>query len=434
MSPSPASTVAGKWLHIRRVPLATTVRIVSTPSMLIWICRETDSRFAMDWCSPSISTIARTRAIWSVITAKSVAKRCSISWHPMIDSSSSWGVSIKRREFSWFRYKIGYDATMRSFLPTFWKYVHVNDVLVLAVSGGVDSMVMLDLVMQAHPHENIVVAHFDHSLRWVDSDQDRDLVHAFAWQHHLDYEEEKKDIRTLAETEKKSIEAVARRERYAFLEKVKKKYTAKYILTAHHADDQIETVIMHLLKWGKFQWLSGIAQISGHIFRPLLKETKSDILYHAEACHISYREDASNSDLRYDRNKIRHQVVPVLRSLNPSLHTTIEHLVEYSQEVQSFLSDTASRWLDIQVQKYDQKMTFSAPDFALESIVLQREIIAELYRRSHRGSSQGLSNNLIKEIVRFITERSNSHGKKEIKDLSLERRGDRVNINKTSHN
>lgn len=317
---------------------------------------------------------------------------------------------------------------MHSFLPTFWKYVRPSDILVLAVSGGVDSMVMLDLVLQAHPRENIVVAHFDHAIRGEASDGDRLFVRQYSETHGVDFEEEKKDIQVLADTQKASIEAVARHERYIFLETIRNKYDAKYILTAHHADDQVETVLMNLIKWGKFQWLSGMSRLTGHIFRPLLAETKADILSHAKICNIPYREDASNDDLRYDRNKVRHQIVPVMRELNPSIHRTIEHLVEYAEEMQGFLVSESRRWFIAQEEKLGKRKIFSAVDFEKESPIFQREIVAELYRTAHDGSAHWLSTQLIKEIIRFIIERSNSHGKKDIKKLHLERRGDVIYI------
>ena len=85
--------------------------------------------------------------------------------------------------------------------------------------------------------------------------------------------------------------------------------------------------------------------ISGHIFRPLLSENKEDILTYAAHCGINYREDASNSDTSFDRNKIRHQVTPALRELNPSLHKTIAHLTDYMYQITDFFDATSQDWL-----------------------------------------------------------------------------------------
>lgn len=137
---------------------------------------------------------------------------------------------------------------MLAFSRTFSSVVHPNDIIVLAVSGGVDSMVLLDLVRKFHPTENIVVAHFDHSLRGAESDGDRDFVADFCKREDIAFETKKTDIAKLAEEKKQSIEVTARNERYEFLEHVRRECGAKYILTAHHADDQMETMLLNLIK------------------------------------------------------------------------------------------------------------------------------------------------------------------------------------------
>ena len=107
---------------------------------------------------------------------------------------------------------------MNSFFSTFSEYIQSTDTIILAVSGGVDSMVLLDLVKRNHPGDKIIVAHFDHSLRGAESDGDRELVEQVAMESGLVFVYEKKDIGTIAQNERSSLEAVARRARYAFLE------------------------------------------------------------------------------------------------------------------------------------------------------------------------------------------------------------------------
>lgn len=137
---------------------------------------------------------------------------------------------------------------MRAFLSTFSEQVHLHDILILAVSGGVDSMVLLDLVLQVHPKENIVIAHYDHGLRGNDSLADMFFVRSVSERLGIDFASETSDISALAKEHKSSIEATARHARYAFLERIRQEYDAKYILTAHHADDQVETMILNLVK------------------------------------------------------------------------------------------------------------------------------------------------------------------------------------------
>ena len=137
---------------------------------------------------------------------------------------------------------------MLAFSHTFSSVVHPNDIVVIGVSGGVDSMVLLDLVHKFHPVENIVVAHFDHALRWAESDGDRDFVVNFCKNNDIQCESTKVDIAGITKEKKASLEAIARQERYNFLERIRAQYNGKYILTAHHADDQMETIILNMIK------------------------------------------------------------------------------------------------------------------------------------------------------------------------------------------
>lgn len=315
---------------------------------------------------------------------------------------------------------------MLSFSRTFSNIVHPSDILVLAVSGGVDSMVLLDLVRKFHPSENIVVVHFDHSLRWAESDGDREFIADFCKRENLAFETKKVDIATLATEHKGSLEAVARKERYDFLEAVRRQYNAKFIITAHHADDQIETMVLNMIKGGKSQGISGMSTVSWHIFRPMLEQTKEEILHYAAHCHVPYREDSSNMDVRFERNKIRLEVLPVFREINPSIHRTFHHLAAYMQEVTEYFDHTSTVWLRDAEVKSGKKNTFLISDFCAVHPFFGRELIAHLYREAHNGSSQGLSTKLITELIRFITDGSNSHGKKDIGKLHLERRGERI--------
>ena len=112
-------------------------------------------------------------------------------------------------------------------------------------------MVLLDMIFGIHPLQNIIVAHFDHSLRGEESDGDSEFIADFCHSRNIIFEVEKMDIADLAKTQKMSIEAGARKYRYEFLFRMREKYVAKYILTAHHLDDRIETAVFNLLRGAK---------------------------------------------------------------------------------------------------------------------------------------------------------------------------------------
>ena len=344
---------------------------------------------------------------------------------------------------------------MQSFFSTFSSNISPDDIIVLAISGGVDSMVLFDMISHIHPKANTIVAHLDHSLRWVESDWDRELVASICKRENIIFEVTKLDIANIAKTEKSSLEAIARRERYAFLESVRMRYNARYILTAHHAVDQTETIIGNMVKGAKVRWLSGMNMVSrtplikgdlvseknpqslrdssfakeltGTILRPLLTTTKSEILEYARENQVEYREDSSNMDTTYDRNRIRHDIIPVLESLNPSIHNTFAELASYMQSLGDFFTDTVESWLRKSELESWKPNTFLIASFLALSPFLQGEIISYLYNRAQDGSSQWLSRGLTRELIRFIWDPA-SYGVKEIKSLKLERRGERIVI------
>lgn len=377
--------------------------------------QEIDSPLVMDSWPQLLLITRKINEIWSSIGVRSVTKRCSISSLQMMISWDLLGGSMLQK------------CSMQSFFSLFQTYVSSEDTLILAVSGGVDSMVLFDLIIATHPRSKIIVAHFDHSLRWVESDSDRELVANICKKENIQFEVKKMDIGTMAKNEKMNLESLARRERYAFLEIVREKYMAKYILTAHHAVDQTETVIGNMIKWAKVRGLSGMSYISGNIFRPLLSVAKQEIMKYSKENHIEYREDSSNRDMTYDRNRIRHDIIPVLEWLNPSIHATVSELAEYMQNLSGFLSWKVVSWFQDAEWESGKKDSFLIEKFNSESKFFQAELITFLYVQAQDGSSQWLSRGLIDELIRFIAD-PGSYWIKEIKNLRLERRGERIFI------
>jgi tRNA(Ile)-lysidine synthase TilS/MesJ len=129
-------------------------------------------------------------------------------------------------------------------------------------------------------------------------------------------------------------------------------------------------------------------ELTGTVFRPLLSLTKADIYSYASEHSIEYHEDSTNSDTDYDRNRIRADIVPVLRDMHPTIHETIGELGEYMQELSAFLSEQVWNWLMAQGELSGKENTFLIADFVRESEFFQRQIISYMYTRAHDGSSQ----------------------------------------------
>jgi tRNA(Ile)-lysidine synthetase-like protein len=174
---------------------------------------------------------------------------------------------------------------------------------VVAVSGGIDSMVLLDL-LRAKPGVEVVVAHFDHGIR-DDSHLDAELVEQTAKSYGFPYG------LSYGKLGAGASEAAARTARYNFLRETAKQYKALAIITAHHQDDVLETAVINLLRGTNRKGL-GSLQSTDEIVRPLLSYSKSDIKDYATRHKIVWREDSTNSDETYLRNFVRHQIIPRL--------------------------------------------------------------------------------------------------------------------------
>lgn len=306
----------------------------------------------------------------------------------------------------------------QKFLVSFSKVVKKEDTLILAVSGGIDSVVLLDLARKHHAKEKIIVAHFDHSLRGAESDGDRDFIAKFCEENTITFESEKLDIWNLAKNEKMSIENAARKYRYDFLTRMAKKYSAKYILTAHHSDDRIETAIFNLIRGAKLGGIHALSWITNYewwiaIFRPLLPFSKEEIRSYATREHIPFREDSSNIDTLYQRNYLRHEVLPKFESINPDYRWALSNFIEYTEELKS--------WIDNEVEKFlGGKIEFSALEFAEKPLFFQKEMIRYLYEQANAGTVW-LSEGNIEELLRFILT-ANGGTQKEVGNLRFSKR------------
>lgn len=201
--------------------------------------------------------------------------------------------------------------------------------LVVAVSGGVDSVALLDMLNELR-HElklGLIVAHADHGLR-RGSAKDREFVESLAHGLGLPFVSTRLDLNPGG-----NVEARAREARYRWLESVRKRRKAGFVVTAHQADDQVETLFLHLARGTGMQGLSGMRMLSGNILRPLLATPRSHVVRYARRRKLKFRRDPTNRNVRHARNRIRHQVIRSLRKINPQLVETV------SQSMRVFSSE-----------------------------------------------------------------------------------------------
>lgn len=196
----------------------------------------------------------------------------------------------------------------------------------LAVSGGVDSMVMANLYHRAGLQ--CAIAHCNFQLRGEAAELDAQLVRQIAQEYHFEYHEVSFETKKMAKLWRVSTQMAARKLRYEWFESLSEQFDYPWIATAHHGTDQVETILLNWVRGSGLRGLKGMPEVNGKIIRPLLFATREQILEYAEKQGLEWREDRSNQDDYYRRNRIRKHVVPVLKSINPKLEGTVAESVK----------------------------------------------------------------------------------------------------------
>lgn len=219
-----------------------------------------------------------------------------------------------------------------------------NASIVVACSGGPDSMCLLDLVtkLKDELNLNIIVAHVNHKLR-SESEEEAKMVENYAKENNITFEL----LEITDYINGNFTEEDARKRRYNFFNEIIKKYQASALLTAHHGDDLIETILMRLTRGSNLSGYIGIKEISQNenykTLRPLLSVTKDEIINYLKENNVPYRLDKTNEELKHTRNRYRHIVLPFLKKENPKVHEKYlkfsKELIEYDNFVNTYIKD-----------------------------------------------------------------------------------------------
>lgn len=216
----------------------------------------------------------------------------------------------------------------------------------MAVSGGVDSVVLLNLFYCIRDKWNLSlsVAHLNHRLRGSEADRDENFVRKLSQQKDLPFYSERRDVKTYAKTHRLSLEEGARKVRFEFLNALLSKIKYDKIALGHHANDQAETILMNLARGSGLKGLRGIKPIRGTVIHPLLFAPKKDILSYAEQRGLEYMTDTTNQDRDFLRNRVRWDVFPKLEeTFGSHVVASICHAGNVCAEAEEFLEHSAGK-------------------------------------------------------------------------------------------
>jgi len=259
------------------------------------------------------------------------------------------------------------------------KLFRPRDRILVAVSGGLDSTVLLNVLHSMAPAHSwkLSVVHLNHQLRGRSSDADERFVRELGRRLKLRVISGKADVRRLAKKEKLSVEMAARKARHDFLAKAAVRLKTNKIALAHHADDQLELFFLRLLRGAGAEGLSGMKWRNPsprnpriELLRPLLDQPKAALRAHAAQAGIVFREDATNARLDFQRNRIRNELLPLLRAkYQPALDRTIARLCDVVRAEAEFVTEAAQQWLG------DGKLFGLARRFAELPLAVQRRSV-----------------------------------------------------------
>ena len=235
------------------------------------------------------------------------------------------------------------------------KLIDSNETVLVAVSGGIDSMVMLDLFQKANTNK-IIVAHCNFNLRGKEANKDEAFVREYCLKNKIDFYIKNCNTTEYAKTNGISIQMAARDLRYAWFEELAKENSISKIALAQHLDDQVETFFINLIRGTGISGIHGILPINGKLIRPLLFADRKMIQQYQIDYKLAYREDESNKSDKYLRNFIRHNISPQFDQLSPQFAFTLDKNIARFKEVEDFYKTTIHNNLEHLITEKDSQL------------------------------------------------------------------------------
>ena len=281
-----------------------------------------------------------------------------------------------------------------------------GDKIVLGVSGGPDSMCMLDMMRELKEEKNIdfkiYVAHINHMIR-KEAIDDEKYVQDYCKKYNIEFYVKRADVQKIANDKKIGTEEDGRKVRYAFFEEVLQKTCSNKIAIAHNKNDKIETIIMHLLRGSGLSGLKGIEPIRDNKYiRPLLECEREEIEQYCEKKNLHPRIDKTNFENEYTRNKIRNIVIPYIKKeFNPNIIQTLSRLSEVAKDESNYVElQTQKTYNKLLIEKTDKQIVLNLKKFNQEENVIQKRLVLKSIKDLN-GSTDRIEKIHIEDIVKL---------------------------------
>ena len=271
-----------------------------------------------------------------------------------------------------------------------------NDTILLAVSGGIDSMVMANLFLRTD--FKFGIAHCNFNLRGIESDGDEEFVKDYAVKRDIPFYVKRFETSKYAAKNGISIQMAARELRYKWFDLTLQKHGYTSISLAHNLNDNIETFLINLARGTGINGLTGIKPLNNNLIRPLLFATRKSITDYSYEYEVPYREDSSNAETKYVRNKIRHLLLPILKDINPSIETTLNETILRVNEINEIYVSSILEIKSKLTIKRDDHIAFRIED--LKKHEIGKTILYELFKGYGIGSMQ------LDDLITIINGRS----------------------------